>query len=182
MGNYKDAWTDVKGLIDTHYPYPQHQGTTDITEVVEFQHIAGDWDLTEKQYDKLIDQAQRYHDKLDKKAKRSGTKVGDVWVLETPDEDAASHDLSDIAEGALIHNRAAARNYLKSLWPECSWQTIKDRIDSEGSTWIVWWMDGVRQHATNMVTESQPRSVRKSGKRKPKRTRGQSSSVRGLRR
>jgi len=70
MGNYIDAWTDVKGLIDKHYPYPQHQGTTDITEVIEFARLATEHGLTDKQYDALITRAQLYHDKLDRREKK----------------------------------------------------------------------------------------------------------------
>ena len=62
--NNKDAWTDVKGLIDIHFPFPQYQGKTDITEVIEFARIAEEHNLTDQQYDTLIDRAQRYHDKL----------------------------------------------------------------------------------------------------------------------
>lgn len=182
MGNYKDAWTDVKGLIDAHYPYPQHQGTTDITEVVEFPHIAADWGLTDKQYDRLIDQAQRYHDKRDKEAKRSKSEVGGVWVLETPNEELAAEDLNIVVSAALDGHSTLARNYLRKLWDNESWKSIKEKLLTEGSAWYVWWMDGVGQHATNMATASQPAPTRKPSKRKAKRTRRQSPSVRGLRR
>lgn len=180
MGNYKDAWTDVKGLIDAHYPYPQYQGKTDITEVVEFPHIAEDWGLTDKQYDKLIDAAQQYHDKKDKKAKRSET-LGDVWTLETLSEEVAGEELRIIVDLALDKHSTWARNYLKTLWPEDSWERIKEKLLAEGSIWYVWWMDGVRQHAANMVA-NQPRPTRKSGGKRAKKARGQSPSVKGLRR
>jgi len=179
MGNYKDAWTDVKGLINAHYPYPQHQGTTDITEVVEFARIAEDWGLTDKQYDKLIDQAQRYHDKLDKKAKRLEAEVGDVWTLETPDEELAAEDLNIVVAAALDKD-SRARNYLRKLWDGESWKSIKEKLLTEGSVWHVWWMDGVRQHAANMVA-NRPKPLRRSDKKRAKKAKGQSPSVRGLR-
>jgi hypothetical protein len=63
--NYQQMWLDVKGLIDKHYPYPQHQGKTDIAEVIEFTRLAEEHSLTDKQYDMIIDKAQSYHDKKD---------------------------------------------------------------------------------------------------------------------
>jgi len=125
MGNYKDAWTDVKGLIDAHYPYPQHQGTTDITEVVELAHIAEDWDLTDKQYDKLIDQAQRYHDEKDRKAKR-----GDLseWIKNTTDA---------------VKNDYSAHSVLIDLFKEFGWLDEFDR----------YWQWGYFDEWTNHPTE-----------------------------
>ena len=60
--NFPDAKQDIKGLIDAHHPYPRHQGVTDITEFVEFARIANGHNLTDSQYDKLIDWAKKYHD------------------------------------------------------------------------------------------------------------------------
>jgi hypothetical protein len=48
----------------------KHQGKTDITEVIEFQRISGEHSLTQRQYDALINKAQKYHDKKDREAKR----------------------------------------------------------------------------------------------------------------
>jgi hypothetical protein len=182
MGNYKDAWTDVRGLIDACYPYPQHQGKTDITEVVEFARIAEDWNLTQKQYDRLIDRAQQYHDKLDKKAKGSKAEVGDVWTLETPNEELATEDLNMVVSAALDGHSASARNYLRKLWDNESWESIKEKLLTEGSAWYVWWMDGVRQHAANLARASQPKPTCKSGNKKVKRAGRQSPGIKGLRR
>jgi len=66
MGNYQDAWTDVKGIIDYKFPFPQHFGRTDITEVIEFARLAEEHGLTNRQYDNLINKAQRYHDRLNR--------------------------------------------------------------------------------------------------------------------
>ena len=33
-------------------------------------------------------------------------------------------------------------NFLKRIWNE-SWSSIKEKLEAEGSTWYVWWMDGV---------------------------------------
>lgn len=76
----------------------------------------------------------------------------DVWELQSNDQEMASEDLNFIAERALRGYRGS-QNYLKKLWPECSWKTIKERLNTEGSTWYVWWMDGVNQHLKNMFTD-----------------------------
>lgn len=75
--------------------------------------------------------------------------ISDVWKLESEAQDFASEDLSHYAELAIGGCRKA-QNYLKKLWPECNWQTIKERITEEGSIWYVFWMDGVNQHLTNL--------------------------------
>jgi len=76
-------------------------------------------------------------------------KMDNVIKLETVEQDCASDELSLIAEFACNGHRIS-QNYLKKLWPECSWSTIKDRLNAEGSVWYVWWMDGVNQHLLNV--------------------------------
>lgn len=66
-----EAYEYVRSLITHNYPYPQHQGKTDITEVIDFQQIGADYNLTNSQYSTLIDKAQSYHDRIDKKAKEA---------------------------------------------------------------------------------------------------------------
>jgi len=36
---------------------------------------------------------------------------------------------------------------IRELWDNESWDSIMDKLRTEGSTWIVWWMDGVRKYA-----------------------------------
>ena len=72
----------------------------------------------------------------------------DVWQLENEQQTDASEDLNIIAECAYSGNKED-QGYLKTLWPECNWQTIKKRLATEGSIWYVWWMDGVNQHILN---------------------------------
>lgn len=48
-------------------------------------------------------------------------------------ENPSSVEFADIAEAAINGDRKL-QNYLKKLWPECSWQTIKERLQIEGST------------------------------------------------
>ncbi len=71
-----------------------------------------------------------------------------TWCLEDSSQIVASDDLSMIVQRAIKGNRAY-QNYLKKLWPECNWQTIKERVMAEGSIWYVFWMDGVNQHLAN---------------------------------
>lgn len=70
-----------------------------------------------------------------------------VWQLENEQQIAASEDLNIIIELALASNRKA-QNYLKKLWGD-TWQTIKERVQVEGSCWYVWYLDGVNQHIIN---------------------------------
>jgi len=76
--------------------------------------------------------------------------IGDVWILETPDEEVAAETLSLIANWAIDGNRKA-QNYLKKLWDGESWPSIKEKLQVEGSAWCVWWMDGVRAFMREMV-------------------------------
>jgi hypothetical protein len=80
----------------------------------------------------------------------------DVWKLETPAQDMAEDDLSFIATLALDKHSTWARNYLKHIWDDCSWQTIKERLYSEGSTWYVWYMDGVNHHLCHLMEIEHP--------------------------
>ena len=73
----------------------------------------------------------------------------DVWTLETTDEEYASDDLNQIIDMSLNHDRAA-QNYLRKLWDGEKWDSIKSKLEVEGSCWYVWYMDGVRQHLINL--------------------------------
>ena len=70
-------------------------------------------------------------------------KLGDVWQLESPKEKMASEDLSIISSQAIKGDRKA-QGFLMRLWKE-SWKSIKNKLETEGSVWYVWWMDGVRK-------------------------------------
>lgn len=61
-GNLHDALIDTMGLIDDHFPYPMHQGTTDVTEVLEMARLASEHNLTDRQCDIFIDMTQEYLD------------------------------------------------------------------------------------------------------------------------
>jgi len=78
--------------------------------------------------------------------------LSDVWELETPPEKVASEDLSMIADMAIEGDRKA-QNYLKTIFEE-DWKSIKEKLQTEGSAWYVWWMDGVRKHYPKIVLEA----------------------------
>jgi hypothetical protein len=69
--------------------------------------------------------------------------MGDVWKLETPNEDAYSDELNFIAERAISGDRKA-QNFLSKLWGE-KWSSVKEKLETEGSVWYVWYMDGVHE-------------------------------------
>jgi len=70
------------------------------------------------------------------------------WILESQSEQAASERLSRVCDCALSGQRKM-QNYLKKLWGE-GWPEIKEKLQTDGSAWDVWWMDGVRQHIENL--------------------------------
>lgn len=40
----------------------------------------------------------------------------------------------------------AGRQAICGLWDGEAWASIMSKVRTEGSTWIVWWMDGVRRY------------------------------------
>jgi len=65
-----------------------------------------------------------------------------VWKLETASEDVASEELNRVITMALKGHQPAIQCLLK-VWRGDTWQTIKERVQVEGSCWYVWYMDGV---------------------------------------
>lgn len=55
------------------------------------------------------------------------------------------------------HNNIAA---IRSLWDDESWENIVSRFQTEGSTWIVWWGDGVREYAGKDQEDLEPETIR----------------------
>ena len=86
---------------------------------------------------------------LIKRKRKKAEPIGDVWNFNNSDQDFASDDLSRIVEKAIKGN-TGYRKYLRKLWDNESWESIKKRAMTEGSTWIVWWQDGVNAHMRNM--------------------------------
>ena len=67
----------------------------------------------------------------------------DVWQLESGGEVAASEILSVICGKALAGNEEEQK-YLEGIFEE-PWERIQKKLAAEGSTWYVWWMDGVHK-------------------------------------
>jgi hypothetical protein len=67
----------------------------------------------------------------------------DVWELETSEEQEACNTINYLYERATKYRQVYPRNVLKRLYGD-SWETIKERMKTEGSVWYVWYMDGVR--------------------------------------
>ena len=80
--------------------------------------------------------------------------MDDVWTLESGDQEAASDDLSIIIDHAMQFGGVSERAYLRKLWDGESWQSIKEKLQVEGSAWYVWWMDGVNAHLRNLIKEA----------------------------
>ena len=68
--------------------------------------------------------------------------MGDVWSLESPIQDFASSILSTMYEKAKTRAGKPEREILKACF-NSKWETIKNRFETEGSVWYVWYMDGV---------------------------------------
>ena len=73
----------------------------------------------------------------------------DVWTLEAPEEEMAIDELNMIIERAFEFKGTSERAYLRKLWDDESWKSIKAKLMVESSDWYVWYMDGVRQHLVN---------------------------------
>ena len=70
--------------------------------------------------------------------------LSNVWELENPDEQAACDCINYLYEQAR-KGKVSARNILKKCFAD-KWDTIKERMEAEGSIWYVWYMDGVRNY------------------------------------
>lgn len=73
--------------------------------------------------------------------------LSDVWTLESEEETYASEDLSILCENASKGEAEAIELLLEVFQPD-SIETILERAFTEGSTWIVWWLDGVHTYMT----------------------------------
>ena len=71
----------------------------------------------------------------------------DVLEIETMDEQSAVDDLNFVVAKAYKPSGKYERLYLmKVIWPGESWKSIKQKLDTGGSIWYVWYIDGVRNH------------------------------------
>jgi len=70
--------------------------------------------------------------------------IGDVWSFETGTEEIACDIVNNLYLQGLKRGGTKERNILKDCFGD-DWQTIKERFETEGSVWYVWYMDGVRK-------------------------------------
>ena len=101
-------------------------------------------------------------------------RLDSVWKFETGEQDYAAESLGLIANLAL-EGDIKLRNYLRKLWDGESWNSIKRKLETEGrnstgnesvvafegSTWYVWWMDGVNAHLNNLRKEKRKGEIEK---------------------
>lgn len=72
--------------------------------------------------------------------------LSDVWALETPDQENACDYMNFLFDQAML-GKVSARNLIKKCYGDV-WPLIKERMMAEGSTWYVWYMDGVNKLLT----------------------------------
>ena len=72
--------------------------------------------------------------------------IGDVWELESQKEKMACDNINFLYEQARS-GKVGARNILKKCFDD-DWDTIKEKMEAEGSIWYVWYMDGVHRFMT----------------------------------
>ncbi len=68
-----------------------------------------------------------------------------IIKLETQHEEFASNDLSKYIQDAMNTGNKKKIVFIRSLWDNEPWASIVKKVNTEGSTWYVWWMDGVRK-------------------------------------
>jgi len=99
------------------------------------------------------------------KHKNIHAQMNDVLKLESEDEDYASDMLSQIVNKA-IQGDVKQQQFLSDLWDGENWDSILKKVQTEGSVWYVWWMDGVRKLLSQLDTDDaefpQPDSSAKS--------------------
>lgn len=74
----------------------------------------------------------------------------DIIKLETDEQEVACNIVNMIYEKAIKQGGTKQRNILKKCYGD-SWDTIKERMETEGSCWYVWYMDGVNNFIINYM-------------------------------
>lgn len=67
-----------------------------------------------------------------------------IIQLETSSEEVAAEHLSSLINEAIERPNEHLITFIRSLWDNEPWEQILKKFNTEGSTWYVWWMDGVR--------------------------------------
>lgn len=69
---------------------------------------------------------------------------GSIIQLESDEQEAAGYILSQDIELATETGDPELIAEIRALWDGEEWDDIVSKARVEGSTWYVWWMDGVR--------------------------------------
>lgn len=70
-----------------------------------------------------------------------------VICLESAVEQDYSFFLSELIEEAKAGGTEEEIELIRSFWgKQYSWDDIQEKAAADGSTWYVWWMDGVRAY------------------------------------
>jgi len=67
--------------------------------------------------------------------------------------DLWSDELATLVHQARKENDEDLISFLRSLWENESWESIQKKLDTDDSTWIVWWLDGVKALAAHESAE-----------------------------
>lgn len=78
--------------------------------------------------------------------------MDDVWKLESSQEDLGSDLLDNMYVQPALKGDRNAQSFLVRLWKE-KWSSIKNKLETEGSVWYVWWMDGVHAFMRKKMKE-----------------------------
>ena len=58
----------------------------------------------------------------------------DVWKMQKPEEDVAVDELTFVSQQALEGDEKAQK-FLTTLWDDEDWDSIKEKLETEGSVW-----------------------------------------------
>ncbi len=92
-----------------------------------------------------------------------------IICLESDVEKDYAHFLSEFIQETIEDKNPESIATIRSFWDnEYSWEEIQEKAAVDGSTWYVWWMDGVRkymQKELNGMAESKVKESRVNCKR-----------------
>lgn len=71
---------------------------------------------------------------------------GSIICLESQDEEYYSWSLHTWIDATIESDDEVSKAAICTLWDGEEWDSIVEKANVEGSTWYVWWMDGVRTY------------------------------------
>ena len=75
--------------------------------------------------------------------------------LESSGEETCSYLLSRWIQETVASKDPNEKRKIRRLWGNEKWKSIMRKVETEGSVWYVWWMDGVHAY---MKREARVRS------------------------